>query len=132
MHDNFPEGFDVCFPSKKVQVKVRGQLDGHSIFQEFHCDGHEKLSSKALHMGPVGFEIYGMCCHTSGAIMFMEVVPNARCQYTVAHCYLDILDVTGSKSTVLAYCFILDPLCRNASQDHCRWRCILSKDVCIC
>ncbi|KAF8919409.1 hypothetical protein CPB85DRAFT_1429522 [Mucidula mucida] len=45
-------------------------------------------------MGPVGFEIYGMCCHTSGVIMFMEVVPNARCQYTVAHCYLDVLDVT--------------------------------------
>ncbi|KAF9257300.1 hypothetical protein L218DRAFT_879756, partial [Marasmius fiardii PR-910] len=60
------------------------------IYQEIHADGHEKLNSKALRMGEVSIDQYGMRCHTSGYILLQQAVPNAPCESTVAHLYLDL------------------------------------------
>lgn len=103
MHDNFPSGFNERFPGKKRVSKKRGHLDGIGVFQELHCDGHEKLGPLALRMGPVGVHIYGMRCHASGFIVAEQVVPNGRCEVTVAHCYFDVVDAYGGMSlSVLA------------------------------
>lgn len=96
MQTEFPDGFDVRVPGKKNTERRKGHLTGQGIFQELHCDGHEKLSAKALQMGPVGIDIYGFRCHSSGMIISKHAVPNSRCKWTVAHCYLDVLERYGS------------------------------------
>ncbi|KAJ7598179.1 hypothetical protein C8J56DRAFT_880841 [Mycena floridula] len=87
-----PEGgAEKCRPGAK-RVKARGSLTGLGIFEEVHCDGHEKLSVKSLRMGDgIGIEIYGIRDHT-GRIHNMIVVPNSRCSSTVGHVYLDFVD----------------------------------------
>ncbi len=98
MRENFPHGADIRFPGKHVP-RPRGHLRlGDGVFQEVHCDGHEKLNSKALRMGSVSIDIYGMRCHSSGKILFEVVVPNARCSSTVGHIYLDFVAKYLSKS----------------------------------
>ncbi|KAF9255698.1 hypothetical protein L218DRAFT_1032873, partial [Marasmius fiardii PR-910] len=83
------------FPGKKVP-RPRGNLKlGDGIYQEIHADGHEKLNSKALRMGEVSIDQYGMRCHTSGYILLQQAVPNARCESTVAHLYLDLIEEYG-------------------------------------
>lgn len=94
---NDPDGFDIRDPSRKPVIQRKGHLTGTGVFKEIHCDGHEKLSSKALLMGPVGLDIYGMRCHTSGLVVNEQVVPNSRCEYTIAHCYLDMVEEYGGK-----------------------------------
>lgn len=92
MHENFEEGFQLRYTGRKGKRKRDGHLNGKAVFLELHCDGHEKLNFKALRLGHVGFDIYGMRCHASGFILKFWVVPNARCEFTVAHCYLDLLE----------------------------------------
>ncbi|KAJ3816920.1 hypothetical protein F5880DRAFT_1493722, partial [Lentinula raphanica] len=95
MKDLFPHGAEKCFPGKKVP-RLRGNLRrGDGVFQEVHCDGHEKLNAKALHMGSVGIDLYGMRCHSSGKLLHYTVVPNARCSSTVGHIYLDFIEKYG-------------------------------------
>ncbi len=72
-----PHGPERRLPGRKP-VKIRGHLNAIGIFQEVHCDGHEKLASSALKMGDnIGVHIYGMHDHT-GWIHHMKVVPNAH------------------------------------------------------
>ncbi|THU88708.1 hypothetical protein K435DRAFT_679314 [Dendrothele bispora CBS 962.96] len=92
---NDPDGFNIRNPTRKVKPRRKGHLVGYGVFQEIHCDGHEKLNHKALQLGGVGIDIYGMKCHGSGQIIEEFVVPNARCEYTVAHCYLDMVEAYG-------------------------------------
>ncbi|KAL0578180.1 hypothetical protein V5O48_003811 [Marasmius crinis-equi] len=95
MHDNFPNGADLRFPGKHVPRR-RGTLKiGRGVHQEVHCDGHEKLSSKALRMGSVGIDIYGMRCHTSGRILHEVAIPHSRCSSTIGHVYLDCAEKYG-------------------------------------
>ncbi|KAJ3978906.1 hypothetical protein F5890DRAFT_1576117 [Lentinula detonsa] len=95
MKDNFPHGAQIRFPGKKVS-RPRGLLSpGNGVFQEVHCDGHEKMNAKALRMGSVSIDIYGMRCHASGKILFEVAVPNARCSSTVGHIYLDLVEKYG-------------------------------------
>ena len=50
-------------PSKKPYHPC-GHLNAISVFQEVHCDGHEKLAASALKMGDqIGVHIYGMQDH---------------------------------------------------------------------
>lgn len=100
MHDNFPDGFELRFPGRNKVPKKRGHLDGRGVFLELHCDGHEKLNTKALQMGPVGIDIYGMRCHASGMIIIESVVPNARCESTIGHCYLDMVEKYGGRCSI--------------------------------
>jgi hypothetical protein len=103
MKDNYPHGAEIRFPGKK-KLPPRGQLlIGRGVFQEVHCDGHEKLNAKALRMGPVSIDMYGMRCHSSGKVLHMEVVPNARCSSTVGHLYLDFVEKYGSKCLLPIY-----------------------------
>ncbi|KAE9390278.1 hypothetical protein BT96DRAFT_833657 [Gymnopus androsaceus JB14] len=92
---NDPDGFDIRNPSRKPVVRCKGHLTGAGVFQEIHCDGHEKISSKALQIGAVGIVIYGMKCHSSGLIVAEQVVPNSQCEHTIAHRYLDMVEAYG-------------------------------------
>lgn len=61
MHDNCKDGFKKRFKGLTTKKKKSGHLDGFSIFQEMHCNGHKQLNSKALWLGNnVGFDIYRM------------------------------------------------------------------------
>ncbi len=78
-------------PGKHAQ-KPRGHLTAIGVFQEVHCDGHEKLSQRALEIGDgIGIDIYGMRDHT-GRIHRLKVVPNARNSDTIGHFYLDFAE----------------------------------------
>ena len=73
----------------KAVPQCKDHLTGAITFQEIHCDGHEKLCSKVLQLGN---DIYGMRCHSGGLIVAEQVVPNLRCDYIIAHCYLDMVE----------------------------------------
>lgn len=107
MLSNDPDGFDIRDPSAKRASRRKGHLKGSGVFQEIHCDGHEKLSSKALQLGSVGIEIYGMKCHSSGLVIFEQVVPNSRCEITIAHCYLDMVEEYGGKLNTFCVIFMI-------------------------
>ncbi|KAF8200546.1 hypothetical protein K438DRAFT_1582669, partial [Mycena galopus ATCC 62051] len=95
-HTIDPGGAELRFPGKKTPFKVRGQLKAVSPMKEVHCNGHEKLGSKALRMGPVGIPIYGFRDHI-GMVLYLTVVPNDRNEETISHVYLDFVEVTGGE-----------------------------------
>lgn len=101
-----PEGFDFRDPTQKVKVpQCKGHLTGLGVFEELHLDGHEKLNWKALGLGrDVGIDIYGMKDHSSGTVVAEYVVPNARCEDTVAHCYLDMVEEYGGMLFESSHC----------------------------
>ncbi|KAF8174528.1 hypothetical protein K438DRAFT_1609522, partial [Mycena galopus ATCC 62051] len=80
----------------------RGQLKAVGPMEEVHCDGHEKLGSKALRMGPVGIPIYGFRDHI-GMVLYPTVVPNDRNEETIGHVYLDFVEVTGEMPVQLTF-----------------------------
>ncbi|PSS38058.1 hypothetical protein PHLCEN_2v89 [Hermanssonia centrifuga] len=87
---NEPEAVDARYPGKK---KIpRKNLTSFGPFDEINCDGHDKLGSLALKMGPVGLPIYGMKDKWSGAILHLVVVPNNRLATTIGHVYLDFVE----------------------------------------
>lgn len=92
---NDSSGVDSRFPGKK-DVRRRG-LTGHGIFQEHHCDGHEKLGKQALMMGPVGLPIYGIKDHWGMAIVYLRVLPNDRLADAIGHAFLDFVEDYGGK-----------------------------------
>ncbi|KAF9006785.1 hypothetical protein BDZ89DRAFT_965903 [Hymenopellis radicata] len=73
----------------------RATLISLGPWAEFCCDGHEKLSSKALLMGPVGIPIYEIRDKASGRLIKLEVVPDARLSDTIGHLYLDMVEEWG-------------------------------------
>lgn len=84
-----PDGAKARLPGRHAQ-QPRGHLNAIDIFQEIHCDGHEKLNERALQIGHgIGLDIYGMRDHT-GYIYQMDVVPNAQNKDTVGHLFLDL------------------------------------------
>ncbi|KAE9403507.1 hypothetical protein BT96DRAFT_990167 [Gymnopus androsaceus JB14] len=95
MKANFPHGTESRFPGKHTK-RLRGHLViGSGVFQEVHCDGHEKLNSKALCLGSVNIDMYGMQCHSSGKVLHDIFVPNTRCSSTIGHIYLDFVTEYG-------------------------------------
>ncbi|KAJ7861059.1 hypothetical protein B0H13DRAFT_2355290 [Mycena leptocephala] len=100
-HTIDPEGAELRFPGK-TPFKVRGQLKAVGPMEEVHCDGHEKLGSKALRMGPVGIPIYGFRDHT-GMVLYLTVVPNDRNEETIGHVYLDFIEVVGEMPVQLTF-----------------------------
>ncbi|KAJ7713687.1 hypothetical protein B0H14DRAFT_2413736 [Mycena olivaceomarginata] len=101
-HTIDPEGAELRFPGKKTPFKVRGQLKAVGPMEEVHCDGHEKLGSKALRMGPVGIPIYGFRDHT-GKILHLTVIPNDRDEDAIGHVYLDFVESTGEMPVQLTF-----------------------------
>ncbi|KAJ7573522.1 hypothetical protein C8J56DRAFT_1066023 [Mycena floridula] len=97
---NDPDGAEVRYPGRKNAKKVRGHLTGIGVLQEVHADGHEELNWKALRMGMVSLDIYGIRDHCSGRILMNDVVLNAHCRFTVGHLYLDLVERLGYVITV--------------------------------
>ncbi|KAK1222607.1 hypothetical protein PQX77_014542 [Marasmius sp. AFHP31] len=88
-----PEGFLLCRPGRHNSIP-RGNLLMLGPWQELHADGHEKLCSSALRMGPVGIGIYGFRQHV-GKIELLLVVPDARKADAVGHLHLDVIERNG-------------------------------------
>ncbi|EEB96558.1 hypothetical protein MPER_04291, partial [Moniliophthora perniciosa FA553] len=94
MKEEDPEGARRRAPGNRFGKIRRGHHLVIGPYQEIHADGHEKFSSKALRMGPVGFDIYGFRQHV-GAIQKLVVVPDARHAAAIGHLHLDIIVEAG-------------------------------------
>ncbi|KAJ6611237.1 hypothetical protein B0H10DRAFT_1809969 [Mycena sp. CBHHK59/15] len=90
MKDNAPGAAKRRYPGNKDKIP-RKNLRALGVFQELHFDGHEKLSSAALQMGPVGLAIYGSRDQASGVACSLSCVPDARHSVIVGHLYLDLV-----------------------------------------
>ncbi|KAJ7832305.1 hypothetical protein B0H13DRAFT_2256526 [Mycena leptocephala] len=80
-------------PSERI---IRKNLTAQGVFQELHWDGHEKLSSATLTMGPVGIAIYGSRDKASTIVPCLVAVPDARHSAVVGHKYLDCVEEFGA------------------------------------
>ncbi|KAJ6538057.1 hypothetical protein B0H19DRAFT_1217911 [Mycena capillaripes] len=100
MKDNAPSGSKTRYPGNKERI-IRKNLTAQGVFQELHWDGHEKLSSAALKMGPVGIAIYGSRDKASTIVPYLVAVPDARHSAVVGHIYLDCVEEFGGKSFAL-------------------------------
>lgn len=96
MMDNDPLGFELRYHANSARIH-RGVLQSKGLHHEYSADGHEKLSSMALQMGPVGMGIYAFREKLSGRPMHMVVVPNARLSAAVAHIYVDMVSKNGCR-----------------------------------
>ncbi|KAI0739704.1 hypothetical protein C8Q80DRAFT_198952 [Daedaleopsis nitida] len=96
MLDNDPLGFELRYRANRTR-KPRGVLTSRGINHEGSADGHEKFSSQALQMGPVGFGIYAFRDKASGRVLHGVVVPNARKATTIGHVYLDMASLRRGK-----------------------------------
>ncbi|KAI1781874.1 hypothetical protein LXA43DRAFT_590306 [Ganoderma leucocontextum] len=94
MRDNDPLGFEVRYRASRAPIN-RGVLTAKGLNHEGSADGHEKFSSMALQMGPVGFGIYAFREKLSGRILHGAVVPNVRKASTIGHVYLDMVSLHG-------------------------------------
>lgn len=90
MKASAPEGFEHHRSGTCHQLK-RKNLVSLGVFHEINLDGHEKLSSKVLKMGPVGIPIYGAHEKYSGALLCLVCVPNARLAVAIGHVYIDLV-----------------------------------------
>ncbi|KAJ6572927.1 hypothetical protein B0H10DRAFT_1839008, partial [Mycena sp. CBHHK59/15] len=95
MKDNVPGAAKRRYPGNKDKI-VRKNLTAQGVFQELHCDGHEKLASAALKMGPIGISIYSFRDKASGIVCTLEAVPDARQSVVVGHLYLDLVEEFGA------------------------------------
>ncbi|TFK91925.1 hypothetical protein K466DRAFT_481728 [Polyporus arcularius HHB13444] len=94
MAQNDPLGFDLRYRAARAPIP-RGVLTSRGLNHEGSADGHEKFSSLALQMGPVGFGIYAFREKLSGRMLHGACVPNARKSSTVAHVYFDMVSSHG-------------------------------------
>ncbi|KAJ6500212.1 hypothetical protein C8R47DRAFT_1317489 [Mycena vitilis] len=90
MRDNAPGAAKMRCPGNKVKIP-RKNLTAQGVFQELHFDGHEKLASAALKMGPVGISIYGCRDKATGLLCYIRAVPDARHSVVIGHVYLDLV-----------------------------------------
>lgn len=97
MRDNAPGAAKRRCPGNKDKIR-RKNLTAIGVLQEVHCDGHEKLASAALKMGPVGIAIYGFRDKGSGTNLDLRAVPDARHSVVVGHLYLDLVLELGCTS----------------------------------
>ncbi|KAJ7302134.1 hypothetical protein DFH08DRAFT_826880 [Mycena albidolilacea] len=58
-------------------------------------DGHEKIAPSALHMGGVGFSIYGFKDKFSDFLLFLRIYPDVRSRGAGGHIFLDFVQETG-------------------------------------
>ncbi|KAJ6474307.1 hypothetical protein C8R45DRAFT_935705 [Mycena sanguinolenta] len=94
MKDNAPGSSKARYPGNKEKI-IRKNLTAQGVFQEVHFDGHEKLSSAALRMGP-GIAVYGARDKDSSVAASLVAVPDARQSVIVGHLYLDFVQEFGA------------------------------------
>lgn len=88
-----PEGFDKRFPGfRRIS---RSPLTALGPFHETCGDGHDKLNSQALGMGPISMPIYGVKDKWSDYVPHLKLIPNNRTEAAVAHTYLDFIESVG-------------------------------------
>lgn len=92
LHDHFDHEFDLRFPGKCRELIPRVPLDCIGPMHQVHVDGHEKLSSQALRLGPVSLPIYAYRDLWGGYVLILTVLPNVRLASTCAHLYLDLVE----------------------------------------
>ena len=106
MYNFHPEGFDKRFPGRgKVPRKP---LTALGIWHSVSGDGHEKLSSQALDMGPISLPIYAFKEKWSNYLLHIVVAPNVWNAATIGLVYLDFIEkyesmlfkVLSSRSTM--------------------------------
>ncbi|KAG8929141.1 hypothetical protein FRC01_004802 [Tulasnella sp. 417] len=89
-----PEGFDKRFPgSRRI---TRAPLTAFGAMHEIASDGHLKLGSQALKMGPVGLPIYGMKDKWTSYVPLLVTAPNVQTEAAIAHLYLDFVELEGA------------------------------------
>ncbi|EIN11852.1 hypothetical protein PUNSTDRAFT_63217 [Punctularia strigosozonata HHB-11173 SS5] len=96
MHAHHPEGAALRYPGGRTKVKQRGFLRAFGPFHEWHADGHEKLSSKALRIGPVGMGIYGITDKWTRQIIHTKCYPDVRHAAAVGHILADTISEVGA------------------------------------
>lgn len=96
MKANASHGFEYRWSGRRRKI-IRKNLVSLGVFHEVNMDGHEKLSSKALKMGPASIPIYGIRDKWSGAILHLVCVPNARLAVAIGHVYLDFVESYSGK-----------------------------------
>ncbi|KAJ7728434.1 hypothetical protein DFH07DRAFT_782221 [Mycena maculata] len=94
MKDNAPGSSKMRYPRNKEKI-VRKNLTAQGVYQELHCDGHEKLGSAALRMGPVGISVYRFREKVGGLVTHLVAVRDARKSVVIGHVYLDCVESTG-------------------------------------
>jgi hypothetical protein len=99
---NDPQGAELRYPGARGEI-VQKVLQAYGIFHEVNCDGHEKFSSLALGLGPVGIPIYGMRDKWLGVILQLTAVPNARKAVVVGHLYLDLIETYSGMAVVFSH-----------------------------
>lgn len=102
MKANANDGFQYRWAGRRKKL-LRKNLVSLGVFHEVNMDGHEKLSSQALKMGPVSIPIYGIRDKWSGALLRLVCVPNARYAVAIGHIYLDFVEEFGGMQDIL-YC----------------------------
>jgi hypothetical protein len=100
MWQNDPDSVDARYPGRK-KIK-HAQLKAHGIWQEIHCDGHEKLGALALQMGGVGLPIYGMKDKWGSEILYLVVVPDDRHADAIGHVFLDFIETYGGTALLFS------------------------------
>jgi hypothetical protein len=96
MKDNAPGSSKDQYPGNKEKI-IRRNLTAQGVFQELHFDGHEKLATAALRMGPIGISVYGAQDKGSGIVPILVAVPDARQSVVVGHIYLDLIEEFGGQ-----------------------------------
>ena len=92
---NEPEAVDARYPGRRKTGGHPGRLTAVGPLYEVNSDGHEKLNSQALRMGPVSLPIYGKKDKFSSAWLMLLVVPDSRDKVTIAHFQLDFISQFG-------------------------------------
>lgn len=124
MRTNARDGFQFRWSGRRKKLQ-RKNLVSLGVFHEVNMDGHEKLSSQALKMGPASIPIYAGREKYSGAILRMECVPDARQSIAVGHFYIDLIEDYGDEEYASKYCSFYDLLWRvlinvsNTAPDNC-------------
>jgi hypothetical protein len=96
MKDNAPGSSKARYPGNKEKI-IRKNLTAQGVFQELHFDGHEKLATAALRMGPISISVYGARDKGSGIVPILVAVPDARQSLVVGHIYLDLIEEFGGQ-----------------------------------
>ena len=114
LHDHYDHEFDRRTPGKGRTQIPRVPLDCIGPMHQVHIDGHEKLSSQALRLGPVSLPIYAYRVLWGGYLLLLVVLPSVRLASTCAHLHLDFAETYGGEyffcrfvdaQTLMAYVF---------------------------
>ncbi|EGO02472.1 hypothetical protein SERLA73DRAFT_47839, partial [Serpula lacrymans var. lacrymans S7.3] len=95
LHDHFDEEFDKRLVGSKNAI---GHIPLNCLgpWHHQHMDGHDKLVEQTLRMGgKVSLPIYSSKDQFVSFVPYMCVLPNVYCAKTIAHVFLDMVEMYG-------------------------------------